>query len=282
LHSMATADREGWIRGDAGVRIYWQAWLPADGPVAIVVLQHGVAEHGGRYMQVVRSLVAGGYGVYAFDARGHGRSEGTRASFDRFAQLVDDLDTVLRQVVRWKHELPVFLLGYSLGGAAAVEYALDHQSELAGAIVVGCALGRGSGVSRLQFALAAALSAVAPRCPVIRLRATDMTSDPAVARRYDEDPLVHHGRLDARFLGEMSAAIRRLPPEFHRLKLPMLLLHGGADITASPDGSRGLFEGVSSEDKTLRIYEGLRHNVLNEPGNQQVITDITDWLAAHF
>ena len=62
----------------------------------------------------------------------------------------------------------------------------------------------------------------------------------------------------------------------------MLLLHGGADITASPDGSRGLFEGVSSEDKTLRIYEGLRHNVLNEPGNQQVITDITDWLAAHF
>jgi acylglycerol lipase len=92
---MATADREGWIRADADVRIYWQAWLPADSPVAIVVRQHGVAEHGGRYMQAVRSLVASGCGVYAFDARAHGRSEGTRASFDRFAQLVDDLTPFL-------------------------------------------------------------------------------------------------------------------------------------------------------------------------------------------
>lgn len=278
---MTSSDRDGWIRGDDGLRLYWQAWLPDTDPSAIVVLHHGVAEHSGRYGQVVGSLVASGYGVYAFDARGHGRSDGPRASFDRFGQLVDDLDAVIRQVVRSSHSSCVFLLGYSLGGAVAVEYALDQQSELAGAIVVGCALGRGSGVSRLQFAVASALSAVAPRCPVIRLRATDMTSDWEVARAYQSDPLVHHGRLDARFLGEMSSAIRRLPAEFHRLQLPLLLLHGADDITANPDGSRGLFDGVSSEDKVLKIYDGRRHDLLNERGNEQVMKDITEWLTEH-
>lgn len=273
--------REGRIEGTAGVWIYWQAWLPADDPAAIVVLHHGIGEHSGRYPHAVQRLVAAGYGVYALDARGHGRSGGPRASFDRFGQLVTDLDSVVNQVVGPAHEVPVFVMGYSLGGAVAVAYAVEHQNKLAGAIVIGCALGRGAGVSRLQFAMASVLSAAAPRFPLIRLRAGDMSQDPEVARAYAADPLVHHHRLDARFLGEMTTVIRRLPGDFYRLRLPLLLLHGEADITASPEGSRGLFDGARSIDKTLKLYEGRRHDVLNEPGHEQVMADVTAWLGAH-
>lgn len=272
---------EGRVDGAAGVRIHWQAWLPADDPVGIVVLHHGIGEHSGRYPHAVRHLVAAGYGVYAPDARGHGRSEGRRASLDRFGQLVVDLEAVVDQVVLQAHGAPIFLLGYSLGGAAALSYALEHQDELAGAVVIGSALGRGAGVSRLRFGMASVLSAVAPRLPLIGLRAVDMTQDPEVARAYDADPLVHHGRFDARILGEIATVIKRLPAEFRRLRLPLLLLHGEADITASPAGSHGLLDGAGSADKTLKLYAGRRHDVLNEPGHEEVMGDITTWLDNH-
>jgi alpha-beta hydrolase superfamily lysophospholipase len=267
-----------WVRCDDGVRIYWRAWSPADEPRAIVVLHHGIFEHGERYTNAVRALVAAGYCVYALDARGHGRSEGRRATYNRFDQLVMDLSIFLTDVVYPAQQTPVFLMGYSLGGAVAVAYALQHQDKLAGAIVIGSALGRGAGISRVQYALAAVLSAAAPRCPLIRLRATDMTSDPEVARSYEADPLVHHGRLDARFIGEMARAMRRLPRESHRLRLPLLLIHGADDITANPEGSRGLHDGARSVDKTLVLYPGRRHDVLNEPGHEHVMADVIAWL----
>jgi len=273
--------RQGWADSAGALRLYWQAWLPADEPLAVVVLHHGAGEHSGRYPHAVAQLVAAGYGVYGLDARGHGRSGGRRASFDRFEQLTTDLHTVVSQAIPRARELPVFLLGYSLGGAVVVAYALEHQDELAGAIVIGSALGRGSGVSRTQFGMASLLSAIAPRVPLIRLRATDLTGDPAVAEKYEADPLVHHGRLDARMLGEVATVMRRLPAHFHRIRLPLLLIHGDADVTASPEGSRALLHGARSPDKTLKLYQGRRHDVLNEPGHEQVMVDITTWLAVH-
>lgn len=279
---MTTIGRhEGWADGVAGVRIHWQAWIPADTPVGVVVLHHGAAEHSGRYPHAVQHLVAAGYGVYGLDARGHGRSEGRRATFHRFDQLTTDLGTIVETVVRPTHPEPVFLMGYSLGGAAVIAYAIHHQDQLAGAIVVGSALGRGSGISRFQFGMASLFSAVAPRFPLIRLHAADMTHDAEVAKAYETDPLIHHGRFDARFLGEVATVMRRLPADFHRLRLPLLLLHGAADITADPEGSRALLQQAGSADKTLRLYAGRRHDVLNGPGCEQVMLDVTDWLAAH-
>ena len=119
-----------------------------------------------------------------------------------------------------------------------------------------------------------------PRCRLIRLPPEDMTSDPEVLRCYEADPLIHHGRLDARFVGEMTKAMRCLPTEFHQLRLPLLLIHGGDDITTSPMGSRALHEGAVSTDNTLIVYPGRRHDVLHEPGHEQVMADIVAWLGA--
>ncbi len=272
--------RAGWVAADDGVRLYWRMWSPAGAPLAVVVVHHGICEHGERYTNTVRALVDAGYVVYAHDARGHGKSEGRRSTFDRFAQLPIDLDSFLTQIVHPTYQIPTFLLGYSLGGAVAIAHALRHQDGLAGAVVIGSALGRGAGVSRIQTDMAAILSALVPRCPLIRLPPEDMTSDAEVLRSYEADPLIHHGRLDARFVGEMTKATRRLPREFHRLRLPLLLIHGADDITASPEGSRGLHEGAGSSDNTLIVYPGRRHDVLHEPGHLQVMADIVAWLGA--
>ena len=272
--------RTGWVDAYDGVGLFWRVWLPAGTPVAVVVVHHGICEHGERYTNAVRVLVDAGYVVYAHDARGHGRSEGRRSAFDRFAQLQIDLDSFLTQVVHPAYQLPTFLLGYSLGGAVAIAHALRHQEGLAGAVVIGSALGRGSGISRIQTNLTAILSAVIPRCRLIRLPPEDMTSDPEVLRSYEADPLIHHGRLDARFVGEMMKAIRRLPKAFHQLRLPLLLIHGGDDITASPEGSRYLHTRAGSADNTLLIYPGRRHDVLHEPGHEHVMDDIVAWLGA--
>ena len=271
---------EGWING-TGVDLYWQAWLPQTIPVARVVFCHGIGEHSERYPHAVGRLVAAGYGVFALDARGHGRSGGRRASFDRFAQLVVDLKTFVDQVVAPGADVPLFLLGYSLGGAVAVAYALEHQDDLAGLVIVGSALDRGAGVSRLQFKAASLLSALAPRCPLIRLRAAEMTQDADTVRAYDADPLVYHGRLNARAVGEIASAIRSLPMDFPRLRAPLFVLHGAADLTANPDGSRSLLAGAGSADKTLTIYDGRRHDLLNEPGHEEVMSDVVGWLDAH-
>ena len=272
--------QSGWVDADDGVGLFWRMWLPAGTPLAVVVVHHGICEHGDRYTTTVRALVDAGYVVYAHDARGHGRSEGRRSTFDRFAQLPIDLDTFLTQVVHPTYQIPTFLLGYSLGGAVAIAHALRQQDRLAGAVVIGSALGRGAGISRIQTDLAAVISAVIPRCPIIRLSPEDMTSDPEVLRTYEADPLIHHGHLDARFVGEMTKAMRYLPMEFHRLRLPLLLIHGADDIYASPEGSRGLHKGASSTDNTLIVYPGRRHDVLHEPGHEQVIADIVSWLGA--
>jgi len=272
---------EGRVEGVGGLPLYWQAWLPTGRPAAVVVLHHGLAEHGGRYPHAVGDLVAAGYGVYALDARGHGRSGGRGAHFGRFSHLVADFDEVVAAVVRPVCAGSVFLLGYSIGGAVALAYAMHCQRPLAGAIVVGSALGRGSGISAVRMGAAALLAVAAPHLPILRMPLMQMTQDPEVKRAYRSDPLVHQRRLDACTVAEVAAAMRRLPAEFHRLTLPLLAIHGAADITANPEGSRGLIDGAASHDKTLKMYEGRRHDVLNEPGHEQVTADIVSWLDAH-
>nr|WP_236147430.1 alpha/beta hydrolase [Mycolicibacterium sp. CH28] len=248
---------------------------------AAVLFQHGLGEHGDRYPYLVAQLVAGGYGVYACDARGHGRSTGRRGAVDSFDQLVDDLDAVVWSVIRPAQHMPLVAMGYSLGGAAALTYALDHQDTLAGAISIGCAVGPGAGVARWASFGIAPFCKIVPRMPILRVNAEDMTNDPQVARRYTQDPLVYHGRYSARTLQEILIQGRCLHTEIQRLRIPLLLIHGGGDLTADVQGSYRLATASGATDTTLKIYPGRRHDVLNDIGHEQAVADILHWLNEH-
>jgi alpha-beta hydrolase superfamily lysophospholipase len=276
---MEARHEEGRFAGAGGVEIYWQAWLPGEQPRATVLIAHGGAEHSGRYAWTAGQLTARGYAVYAIDHRGHGRSAGPRAYVDRVDNAVADLHT-LADLARERQApgAPVFLLGHSMGGLIALAYALRFQDELAGLVLSApLAVIEANGALR---AVTRALSAVAPRLPVYKIDGTTVSRDPEVVRAYDSDPLNHRGKLPARTIGELAAATAAFPERLPELRLPILTVYGTGDRLVDNAGSLLVDERCSSSDSTLIAYDGLYHEVLNEPERERVAADIGGWIDA--
>jgi acylglycerol lipase len=267
--------------GAGAVGIFWQSWAPEEGVArGVVVVIHGFGEHSGRYEHVARRLVAERYVTYALDHRGHGRSQGTRAVIDRLADAVSDIDQLVVLAGDAHPGLPVFMLGHSMGGLLAVQYALEHQDRLAGLVLSGAlaALDAASGPARL---IARMLSAVAPRAGLIALDASLVSRDPQVVAAYRADPMVHHGKLPARTVAELIAAGQRFPERVAEIRVPTLIMYGSDDRLCPPSGSVMLGERIGAADITVIPYEGLYHEILNEPEQEAVLHDMCGWLDAH-
>jgi alpha-beta hydrolase superfamily lysophospholipase len=270
----------GSVASRDGKSLFWQRWLPGSTPVAAVGIVHGAGEHGGRYPRLVAQLADRGHAVYALDLRGHGRSEGPRATVRRFSDYLDDVNAFVALLRRKHRGAPLFVAGYSLGGLVVASYALGDQDRLAGVVLAGPALGPGSGVSGVQMSLARSLSALVPRLRLLRLDPAAMLQAPAAIRSYRDDPLIYHGRFDARVLGEFATAIRRLQERADAVTLPVLVVHGADDRLADPIASRRLLAQCGSRDKTMRIYAGTRHDLFNEPLGDRVASDVATWIDA--
>ena len=275
---MEARREEARFEGVGGLEIYWQAWLPAGPPSAIVAIAHGGAEHSGRYAWTAEQLNARGYAVYAIDHRGHGRSGGPRAYVDRIDNAVTDLHT-LTDLARARHPgLPLVLLGHSMGGLISLSYALRYQSELSGLVLSApLAVLEANPVAR---AAVRGLSAVAPRLPIYKIDGTTVSRDPEVVRAYDEDPLNHRGMLPARTVGEIAATVATFADRLPELTLPILTVYGSGDRLVDNAGSKLVDDRSSSADSTLIAYDGLYHEVLNEPERDRVIADVTSWIDA--
>lgn len=271
---------EGTFPSAAGGTVFWQRWDPAT-TKAVVVISHGLAEHSGRYAHVAARLNAGGYAVYAIDHWGHGRSEGTRANVERFSLVTADLDTLLSKAREEHPGTPVFLLGHSLGGLLALDYVVTHgESGLAGLLLSGPVVDT-SGGTRLQRAAAGLLSKYAPNLGVLDLDATAVSRDPEVVKKYVADPLNYHGKIRARTGAEILLGVDRVVAGLPKLRLPMLVMHGTLDRLAPPAGSKLVAERSGSKDKTLKLYDGLFHEIFNEPEQDAVLDDVVAWLDAH-
>jgi len=269
---------EATLAGVAGLKLFERRWLPDGEPKALVVLIHGYAEHTGRYDHVGARLAAAGIAVRGFDLRGHGLSDGPRALISTVREYLDDLRAYLPQVQREHPAVPIFVLGHSMGGCIAALWLAVDRPPLSGALLSGPALT--SGAPNPLGPVLRWLGRVAPALPLMRLRAEQVSRDPAVVRRYEADPLVYHGRMKAGLLSAMLRAIERIDRDAARIDAPLLLMHGSDDALTSPEGSRRLHERVSSADRTLKVYQGLFHEILNEPEQDQVLGDIVAWIQA--
>jgi alpha-beta hydrolase superfamily lysophospholipase len=273
---------EGRFTGRKGLSLYYQCWLPATDPKAILLVVHGWAEHSGRYTNLGNYFVSKGYAICALDHRGHGKSEGLRGFVERFSDYLDDLKTFF-DIVRSEHgDTKIFLVGHSMGAIIATAYtvAVSHQQELAGLIVSGVGVKPGSSISSALIPLARILSLLLPRLGIMVLDASAISQDKAVVEAYVNDPLVYRGKITCRFGAEMLATLRKLPSEMPEINLPILIMHGTADRLCDPEGSRILYDQVNSKDKALKLYEGFYHEIFNEPGHEQVLADMEAWLAA--
>jgi len=273
---MGRRHEEGCFTGVGGLEIFWQSWAPAAGSRAIVLIAHGAAEHSGRYAWVAERLVAHGYAVYAIDHRGHGRSQGPRAYIDRLDHAVADLHA-LSDFARNRHPgVPELLLGHSMGGLIALAYACRHQDELTGLVLSApLAVLEAKPVTRVASRV---LSRIAPRLRVYKIDSTTVSRDPEVVRAYDEDPLNFRGALPARTVGELAATVGDLPERIRSLRLPILTLYGTGDRLVDTRSSAFVESGCSSDDCTVQRYDGLYHEIPNEPEREQVLDDVADWI----
>jgi alpha-beta hydrolase superfamily lysophospholipase len=261
--------------------LHAQAWLPDGEPRAVVVISHGLAEHGGRYAALAERLVARNYAVYALDHRGHGRSSGVRANIDRFAYVVSDLGTFVGRAQRQHPGHHAFLVGHSMGGAIALGCALQFPDALKGLVLSAPALAVGEEATALKSWLVRLLSAVAPGVGALDLPASAISRDPAVVSAYERDPLVYRGSIPARTLAELLAAMKEFPERASRLRVPVLVQHGTADRLVPYGANRPIYAALGQPRlRAVRTYEGLFHEIYNEPERDRVIGDLEAWLEA--
>lgn len=274
--------QEGVFVGVRKSGLYYQGWLPDGEPGAVLLVVHGLAEHSGRYMNLVDRFVPQGYAVYGVDHLGHGRSEGKRLVVERFADYTEPLKAYSAMVRCWQPGKPVFLVAHSMGGLIGATILLSNQEEFAGAILSGPAVMPPGSIPAATVFIGRLLSRLFPSLGLVpRGPMGDICRDPAVVAAYVADPLVYKGRITARLGAEMLGAMERLRREAGRIRLPLLILQGSADRLVDPAGAQILYDRVASADKRLIVYEGFFHEVFNEPEHGRVLDDVEQWLAAH-
>jgi acylglycerol lipase len=261
-----------------GLSLYEQWWLPESRPVGVVVVVHGITEHSGRYGKLAADLNRRGYAVHAMDLRGHGRSEGARTFVRHFDEYLDDVELLLERVAARHPNVPLFLLGHSMGGGIVALLGITRPPKIRGLILSAPPVVIGGNVFPLLRHLASFASALFPRLRLTRLGCRFISRDPAVAEDYQKDPLVFHGRFPVRTGAEILRVAKRIRSDAQQLKLPLLIMHGTGDYATDSQGSRLLASRAGSTDKTLRLYEGLYHEIFNEPEREQVVGDLLEWL----
>ena len=266
------------VRSAGDVEIHVRAFPPVGRPRAAVVMCHGVNSHGGQYLWPGTQFAAAGLAAFALDLRGRGKSDGARYFVDDVADYVADVASVIALAKSRHPGLPVFLLGHSAGGVVSCSYALDHQAEIAGLVCESFAFK----VPAPDAALAVikGLSRVFPRLPVLKLKNEDFSRDPIAVRILNSDPLTLNEVQPAKTVAALVRANERLRREFPRITLPVLILHGTADRATMASGSQLFFDTAGSKDKTLKLYDGHYHDLLNDVGKEGVMADIATWIDA--
>ena len=260
----------------SGLNIAYRSWQPEGTARGVVLIVPGFNSHSGQYLWVGEQLAASGLAVYAIDLRGRGLSDGERFYVDTIDDYVSDVHGLMAVVKAEQPGKKVFLLGHSAGGVTACVYTLDHQAELAGLISESFAFQ----VPAPDFAIAAlkGLSHLAPHAHVLALNNKDFSRDPEVVAAMNADPLIAHETQPTKTVASLARADDRLGREFASITLPVLILHGTKDAATKPSGSQQFFDKVGSSEKTLKLYEGHFHDLLNDFDRQIVFADIRNWL----
>jgi acylglycerol lipase len=262
--------------GAGDLRIFFRVWRPETPPRAVVAICHGVNSHSGQYFWAAEQLTAKGFVVYALDLRGRGLSDGERFFVRDVAEYVGDLAELISIAKDREPGLPVFLLGHSAGGVVSCTYALGYQAELAGLICESFAFQ----VPAPDFALAVikGVSHLAPHAHVLKLHNEDFSRDAAWVKSMNEDPLIANEVQPTSTVAALVRADERLKKEFPLITLPVLIMHGTADKATKPSGSQLFYDTAGSADKTLKLYEGHFHDLLNDVGRDGVMADIVGWI----
>jgi alpha-beta hydrolase superfamily lysophospholipase len=270
----------GYLEGVGRLRLHYRAWEAA-APRSAVLLVHGLAEHSARYTGFGHDLVGAGHSVYALDLRGHGDSDGRRGHVRRFDQLLQDLDRFRREVHGMiRPDVPMFLVGHSLGGLIALRYLEEYADTFSGAVLSAPWLATALAIPHWKVAAAQVLTRLAPSLPMkANIPSDQLSHDPAIAAAFRSDPLVHD-RITPRMFTEISTAMGLVFQRADRIDLPLLFLLPGGDTITDTERTRALARSIRQTDVTVRFFPEAYHELFNELDRTIVLSELRGWLAA--
>jgi alpha-beta hydrolase superfamily lysophospholipase len=271
---------EGEFIAGSGLKLFVQKWAPSQGSKAVIAIVHGIGEHSSRYMNMVNYFIPLGYTIYAYDLRGHGRSQGKRGHIMHWEEFRSDLFKFLQFIKSNYQDLPLFLFGHSLGGLIVLDYCI-HQPEGIRAVIASSPALSEPGVPRFLIFLSKILSRIWPVLTIkTKLDVTALSRDPAVIENYSIDPLVHN--LASVRLGTEFSTIRELTLLMAAgFKPPLLIYHGLSDRIVPPEGTKIFYNAIRQPDKELRLFEGGYHETHNDLQKEWLFEIIHTWIKKH-
>ncbi|APV44428.1 Lysophospholipase, alpha-beta hydrolase superfamily [Dehalogenimonas formicexedens] len=272
---------EGKFQVARHLSLFYQAWLPDNRQKAIIILVHGLADHSGRYRNVVNHLLPRGYAIWTYDQRGHGQSPGPRCYVNHFADLIDDLKDFTSFVASQNPGAPIFVVGHSMGALESISLATGNPQSIAGYALSGLLLKTGQNIPKLLMSASRGLSTLLPHLGVQTIECEAISRDESVVKAYISDPLVYTGKVPARMGAELITFMATVQTKLSEVRSPILLLHGSADRLASASSSQMAYDTVLSADKELHIFPGCYHEIFNEPCHDFVLGTLTKWLDRH-
>lgn len=260
-----------------GLEYYYQHWIP-ENPRALIVFVHGLGDHIGRYSRIVNRFVELQCACALFDQRGHGQSEGKRGHVNRFADWVDDLASFVhfsRSEV--SPDIPVFIIGSSLGAVISINFLLTHATPISGMVTLSAALAPTIQIPEWKEKLGQRLARFLPQFTIDNgIRIEDLTRDEAELAALAGDKLFHRSVT----LGAGQEILQNISLTNNlafRIHAPFLMLAGEGDRVCNPAATVSFSKSLSSSEKTYHIYPGMYHDLLHDVGKEQVIEDVAGW-----
>ena len=267
------------IDGGGGLQIVVRSRQPVSPPRAVVAICHGVNSHGGQYLWTLEQLAAAGFAAYVLDLRGRGKSDGDRFYVEDVADYVANVSALIRLAKSRNQGCPFSCSATAPAASCHAPMPWTTRPSSPGSSVRALR----SRFQRPIFALTIikGLSRVAPRLPVLKLKNEDFSRDPNAVKALNDDPLTRNETQPAITVAALVRGNERLKKEFPLITLPVFILHGTRDKATKPAGSQFFYDTAGAKDKTLKLYEGHYHDLLNDFGKETVMQDIKSWIGRH-
>jgi len=259
-----------------GYQILTRSWV-VDQPKANIVIIHGLGEHSGRYAETALHLNRAGYNVFAFDRKGEGQSDGKKAYIPNAKDQLQIIEEYIKHLNL--SSLPSFLFGHSLGGLLAVKYILNHPNHnFKGLVLSGPLLKVSDEVSPVLQKLAPVVGTLLPWLPTVKVNPDFVSQLEEERAKYKEDPLVFHGATSAATGKAIMSTIKDVQSNFESIQIPVLIMHGGNDKLSDCKGSKLMYDSIRSEDKTIKIFDGMYHEIMREPCKEEFFSTMVNWV----
>ena len=265
--------------GFDGTRMFMALWRPDDNkPRALVIALHGMGGHAGDMQNIGEYLSEKGIAVFAPDLRGFGHYSGTKGHVMSFEEYIEDLQNLVMQVKDTYLNKITYLFGFSLGGLNVIRYVNRYPRTVDGLLLqcpaVSQSLGIGAG-TRISGSILSVLNV--KRYFSSEMTFSDGSRNPEHVERLEKDPL-RFTAVTPRFGTEVLKASKDAFRSAPNIVMPVFLQQAGADKLVIPEKSKEFFENLSSADKTWKLYEGLYHELHEEPEKEQVLQDMYEWM----